>query len=527
MVCALSAAGQAQQPAMARPAFRIADVHDSPRRIFPISYGGDVRGDRYILSQSTIVDMIARAYGVEPEMVQGGPAWLEMKRFDIVAKTYPKASPAELKLMLQSLLADRFKLVVHTGDLAMPAFLLNASNGKPKMKPAEDGEDHQDCRPGNVPETAGGVQLNVLSCTGMTADEIATLLHNVASGYLTKPVVNLTNLDGRWDFTVKWTGVGVRAKAGTDAITIFDAVDKQLGLKLELKTSPQHVWIVDNVDEKPTPNAPDVAKELPELPPAQFEVATIKPSKPDAQSNGQIANGQMSVTAMSLKDLITFAWDLNPGDPEMIVNAPRWFDTINFDVVAKMAQPYDGKRPPHISLDDEQFHQMVRMLLIERFELRVHMEDRLINAYTMVADHPKLKEADPKSRTHCEWGPGTDGKDPRATNPVMNMLLTCQNMTPKQMGEQFPQFAMAYIYSPVVDATGLKGSYDFTLNWSSANQTIFKPAPPPGQQQSADPDEAITFYDAVDRQLGLKLIKEKRLVPVLVIDHIESIPTAN
>ena len=530
VVCTLTAAGRAQQPAAAKPAFVIADVHDSPHRSFPFSNGGDLRGDRYTLRQSTMIDLVARAYTIDPEMVQGGPAWLEMKRFDIMAKADPKATPADLKLMLQSLLADRFKLTLHKGDVAMPAFILTAPDGKSKMKPAEESEDHQDCKPPRTPETAGGVPLIVLSCTGMTTDEIASLLHGAASSYLTKPVVNQTGLEGRWNFTIKWTGLGNRTKAGADAITIFDAVEKQLGLKFDLKTAPRPVWIVDSVNEKPTPNVPNVAKELPELPPAQFEVATIKPSKSDEQAMARFTNGQMTVHAMPLRFLLTFAWDLNPNNKDMVVNAPSWLDEDKFDMVAKQPtpEPVAGKKT-QVPFDEEEFRHMLRALIIERFKMQVHMEDRPLDAYSMVADHPRLKLADPKSRTHCKEGPGPDGKDPRLANPVLNMLMTCQNMTPKQMGEQFTQFAAGYVYSPVLDKTDLKGSYDFTLSWSSANQTILKPPPPPSanHQEASEPDMALTFYDAVNHQLGLKLVKEKRPVPVLVIDHIDETPTEN
>ena len=529
----LSAVCNAQQP-ISGPAFAIADIHDSPHRAFPFSNGGNLKGDRYYLRQSTIVEMIAKAYGVDPEMIQAGPSWLEMRRFDVAAKADPGTPPTALKLMLQSLLADRFKLVMHKGEAPMPAFLLTAPGGKSTMKPSvADDDTPQQCLPDLNAPTAGGVPLLVISCTAMSADELATFLHDAAGGYLTQPVVNQTGLNGKWDFTVKWTARGQLAKAGADGISIFDAVSKQLGLKLDLETAPRPVWIVDSVNEEPSPNSPDVAKKLPEPPPARFEVATIKPSKSSEQPMGRLINGQMTTNAMSLKFLITFAWDLNANDSNMIVNAPKWLDENKFDMVAKAAppEPVPGKRAPQISVDDEEFRQMLRALLIERFKMQVHMEDRPIDAYKLIADHPKMKAADPKSRTRCVEGPGPGGKDPRLANPAMNMLITCQNMTPKQMGEEFAHFAAGYVYSPVRDATELKGAYDFTLSWSSANQTILKPPPTPpssgSQQQTSDPDGAMTFYDAVDKQLGLKLVKEKRPVPVLIIESIQETPTEN
>jgi uncharacterized protein (TIGR03435 family) len=529
MLCALTAVAQTPQTAANKPAFTIADVHDSPQRRFPFPNGGDLSGDRYLLHQSSLVDLIARAYDVDPEMVQGGPSWLEMRRFEIVAKADPATTPANLKLMLQALLADRFHLVLHKGEASMPAYLLTVASGKSKMKPSTAEDAQQQCNPVSNAETAGGVPLIAISCTAMSADELAKFLHDAANGYLAQPVVNQTGLDGKWDFTLKWTGRAQLARAGADGISIFDAVDKQLGLKLDLKSASRTVWIVDSVNDKPTANSPAVAKELPEPPPAQFEISTIRPSKPDEKPMGRFNGLQMSLTGLSLKELITFAWELNGNDPNMIVNAPASLGDVKYDITAKAPTPdtVPGKRQQP-SIDNEVFQQMMRSLLTDRFNMKVHMEDRPIDAYTLVADHPRLKEADPKSRTHCKDGPGPDGKDPRIANPSLNQLVTCQNMTTAQMSLEFSHFANGYIYNPVKDATGLKGSYDFTLNWSGAQLTILKPPPPPGTpQQAPEFDSTMTFYDAVDKQLGLKLVKEKRPVSVVVIEHMDTTPTEN
>ena len=73
-----------------------------------------------------------------------------------------------------------------------------------------------------------------------------------------------TKLAGGWDFSIKWTGRGQLEKQGADGISIFTAVEKQLGLKLELKTTPRPVFQVASVDETPTPNAANIAEALPE-----------------------------------------------------------------------------------------------------------------------------------------------------------------------------------------------------------------------------------------------------------------------
>jgi len=324
-----------------------------------------------------------------------------------------------------------------------------------------------------------------------------------------------------------------------EGISIFDAMDKQLGLKLDAQKAPMPVILVDSVNEKPTDNPPGITASLPAPPPAEFEVAVIKPSLPDAQLNGNIAGGQVSLQGTTLQFLITFAWNLNPNDKEQIANAPKWLDTDKFDIIAKTSAdvaaasaasgPNNG---PSIDIDD--LRHMLQVLLIERFQMKVHMEDRPINAYTLTAANPKLKKADPTNRTGCKEGPGPDGKDPRIANPVIGRLLNCWNITMAEFAEQLPILAGGYIFTPVLDSTGLEGAWDFTLNFSGAGQLNGgggRGAPPPAPAGDAnaapDPSGALSLFDAVYKQLGLKLEKQKRPVPVLVIDHLDEKPTDN
>ena len=120
-----------------------------------------------------MVDLIAAAYGLDSTNVQGGPIWLETDRFDIIAKAPPTTSKDTLKLMLQSLLAERFNLVIHTGSAPMPAYVLTVGKGKPKLKEADD-SDKSDCQYQEPPKdlAPGTIPYIVFSCHNTTMENI-------------------------------------------------------------------------------------------------------------------------------------------------------------------------------------------------------------------------------------------------------------------------------------------------------------------------------------------------------------------
>jgi uncharacterized protein (TIGR03435 family) len=128
----LSASSLAQTPTVSK-SFVIADVHTSPFTSYPFMHGNSIQGEHYFLTQATMIDLIATAYGVDAANVQGGPTWLERDRYDIRAKVPTKTTQDDVKLMLRALLADRFHLVVKPGTAPMPTYILSAGPGKPKM----------------------------------------------------------------------------------------------------------------------------------------------------------------------------------------------------------------------------------------------------------------------------------------------------------------------------------------------------------------------------------------------------------
>ena len=522
-------AQQAVAPHAAAPttaAFDVADVHASPFEWAPRMDGGNLVGDRYILYDATMTQIIATAYSLDSANVQGGPSWLDWDHFDIIAKAPQSASRETLQLMLQSLLAERFSLVVHKGTAPMPSYVLTAQNGKTRLKES-DGKGESGCKwkPQSINSAADALPQNLVTCHNEIMEKFAGDVYAMAGGYLAEPVVDSTGLKGAYDFDLKWTGSESLIRAGAEGISIFDAVDKQLGLKLTLGTAPRPVLTVDSANESPTPNLPDLAKRMPPLPPAQFEVAVIKPSKPDEQGGDRSAGDQVNMQGMTLKDLINFAWDLNSWDPGAMVGAPKWLGEDRFDILAKLASDDAGGAAPKVGqLPEEEMRQMVRALIEDRFQMKDHWEDRPTDAYHLIAVNPKLTPADPKTRTQCYVGPGPDGKDPRLTNPVLNKLVTCQNITMTQFGVQLQAMARGYIHTTVIDDTGLKGSYSFTLSYSGVAQL---PGGINADMAGAGPNGAVSLLDAIKNELGLRLEKQKRPVRVLVIDHIEKQPTAN
>ena len=520
------------------PAFETVDVHASAHTTNPNPFmtGGVLRGGRYDLRRATMVDLIRIAYDVDPDTVLGGPSWLETDRFDVVAKVPPETSPEAVKLMLQALLADRFKLVLHKDTKPMPAFVLTLGKGKPKLKEA-DGSGNTGCQPQQQKPEPGTIPYAMISCHNLTMEQFARNLRFMAGAYMTNPVVDSTGLKGSWDFDLKWTGRAQLGQAGGDGISIFDAVDKQLGLKLEAQKVPSPVLIVDSVNQKPTDNPPGVTQSLPPAPPAEFEVAVVKPSAADGQLMFRVLpSGQVDLQGVPLKMLIAFAWNFEFATTnDMIVGAPKFLDSARFDIKAKasVGASTGPTIAPPIDIDDLRL--MLRALLADRFKLATHTEDRPVTAYNLVAVKPKLKPADPANRTSYKEGPGADGKDPRNTNPTLSRLVTFQNMTMAQFADVVQKIAPGYIHSPVLDATGLEGAWDFTLSFSGSNLLPGAPArggdagqqPPGGALTASDPNGAVSIFDAVNKQLGLKLEEKKRPVSVLVIDHVEEKPTDN
>jgi uncharacterized protein (TIGR03435 family) len=524
----------------ARPQFDIADVHMSPRSAWAKTSANMMQGGfpipgRYELRRATMLDLIRAAYAVDADKVYGGPSWLDYDRFDVIAKVPAGTRPDALKRMLQSLLAERFKLVVKMDKRPLPAYVLSKAKGGPKLSAADGKSDAFGCQSLPTTRTGEGAYSRI-QCRNVTMEAFAAGLRRLSSNPTlgTLPVVGATELEGAWDIDLQFPAVVLRfSRASGSSVSnadgIFGAIEK-LGLKLELSKAPQEVLVLEDVKEQPTANPPGVATSLPDLPSPEFEVATIRPCEVDGPGTTRPPRfepgGRVTAMCMPLLALIEGVWNLGP--QQKSVGGPKWLEsdsrggryTITAKAPAGTFADASGNAPTQ---SRDALNAMMRALLIDRFKLAVHFEDRPVDAYSLVAVKPKLTKADPANRTGCT-------RETKAEGAGFSSRFVCQNITMAQFAEQLQGLDPVYISYPVLDATGLDGAWDFTISNNLVVAGLLGgrgggAAAAPGEL--ADPSGSLSFIDAIEKELGLKLEMRRRPAPVLVIDHIEEKPTEN
>jgi uncharacterized protein (TIGR03435 family) len=175
-------------------------------------------------------------------------------------------------------------------------------------------------------------------------------------------------------------------------------------------------------------------------------------------------------------------------------------------------------------------------LLVERFKIVSHYEERPMNTYVLLSEKPNLRKADPSNRPGCRT---VRSSDPRPSELApLPMETTCKNVTLTQFAQELQRIAPVYFRYPVLDATRIEGSWDFRFTFSPIPPNLIagtggvlrSPGRAPAMptvEGASDPVGGISLLDAIKKQLGLKFAVEKRPQPVFVIDHIEQKPTDN
>lgn len=496
------AAAFAQAPA---PSFDVADVHASPRGVK--ESGLYLHANRLELHGITMLHLITTAYEVGEDKVFGGPNWLDTARFDVIAKAERPVTRKTFPAMLQSLLADRFQLKVRHEDKPEPVYALVPTKRVLLKESAAPGDPQ--CKRSNEDGYLAMV------CHNVTMAYLADNLPSTAPNYFNHPVVDKTGLTGSYDVTLKWTG---RAQIGADSehpsVSLFNYFEKELGIKVEQQTRPAASLVIESVAESPTPNPPGTAEKLPP-PVTEFEVAEIRPSRPGTQSSFSMRSGRLQAFGVTMKDLIGFAYNL---DDYMLPSAEKWLSTDEFDIIAK-ADP---------SVTDGTLQAMLRTLLEQRFHLKSHFEEQPVSVWALTAPRGKGKLRDTTGEEHaaCKRTP-KDGA----------FQYSCRNTTMAQFADKLPDVRGAAGYlneHPMVDLTGLKGSYDFDIVWSGparvynlAGRGEGSGAPTANLPAAQAPNGGLTIFEAIDKQLGLKLSVEKHTMPIVVIDHVDRTPSDN
>ena len=314
-----------------------------------------------------------------------------------------------------------------------------------------------------------------------------------------------TTLDGQTvKFTVDLIGGTFEGTLSADGNTIAGKWS-QGGTPLSLtlvRATKETAWEI--------PAAPPPIKRMAEDADPSFEVATIKPNDTGASSMQQLTiNGRNFQTrASSVGDLISFAYDVQK---KQIVNAPDWIDKDRYDI----AGVPDVEGAPSVV----QLKSMIRKLLAERFKLSFHKDKKEMSAFVL---------------TVAKTGPKMTVNESKGPLPGFGMRPTASGLTLPVFNASMSDFSAVLqsmvLDRPVVNETGLKDKYDFSLKFTP-DDSMFNGHPPqlPTKADAPKADAVETspsLFDAIQQQAGLKLEAQKTAVEVIAIDHLEK-PSAN
>jgi uncharacterized protein (TIGR03435 family) len=255
---------------------------------------------------------------------------------------------------------------------------------------------------------------------------------------------------------------------------------------------------------------------------ASFEVASIKVAAPPTDGRLMVRMGgdpgRIDYTNVSVRDLIRNAYRVKDHQ----ISGPDWLGSQRFDVTAKLP---DGA-------SKDQVPEMLQTLLADRFKLTFHKEPKVLPAYalTVAKAGPKLHEA----KAGADAGP----------RPGMRMMMgpKGRHMTGNVTMQMLADNLSNWMDRPVIDMTGLKGTYAVDMEWSGDDgpqsmRFMRGPGGPEGgprpeggggEARPTDPNaDAPTLFTALQDKLGLKLDPRKESVDILIIDHAEKLPTEN
>jgi uncharacterized protein (TIGR03435 family) len=330
-------------------------------------------------------------------------------------------------------------------------------------------------------------------------DKLKAMMYSIDQGAQPITANSISQSGSTIKIAVSNIGGSYEGKLSADGNTINGSWNQGAATPLDLaRATTDTAWTI--------PEPPPPPKRMPADANPSFEVATIKPSRPEERFSLLVnRSSMMNTTSTSVSDLIKFAYDLHP---QQITGGPAWHESEKYDVTGKPDTP--GQ--PSI----KQLKTMVQKLLADRFALKFHLEQKELSVYAITVAKTGNKMS--KNETNPNGLPGFGGGGPGGLR-VFNATMT-----------EFAHMLQANVLEkPVVDQSDLGPSrWDFVLKWTpDASQRAAMGAPPPGATPAADnPDAPPDIFSAFQQQLGLRLVGTKAPVDVMVIDHLEK-PSAN
>jgi uncharacterized protein (TIGR03435 family) len=233
------------------PEFEVATIKPSdPAKC--CSRGWGMNGRRFMTQNMNLKYLIQWAWSLQAKQVVGGPAWIDDARFDIAGEIDGDGVPNmhQWKIAVQKLLVERFQIQLHHEKQEMPAFVLVIAKGGPKLKPGDGNiKLHQTMGFSGAP----GQTMHGFGVNASIADFIGELQRIV----MDRPIVDETGLTGVYNIQIAFTREEPEALGTTDlpdtaAPNLLDALQQQLGLKLERTKAPVDLLVIDHAE---TPEA--------------------------------------------------------------------------------------------------------------------------------------------------------------------------------------------------------------------------------------------------------------------------------
>ena len=275
-----------------------------------------------------------------------------------------------------------------------------------------------------------------LACHNVTMETFAADLKSLSNGYVTNAVLDQTGLKGSWDFELKFTQ---RALLGLAAAARWGVRD--LALRCDRQTAWPETGRARHPDARPRRRAGECETDR-ELAGRRSEAAASaadgirgrghQAGRSQRAPNGFVQlgvspGGRVNLPGIPLRLVIMLAWNLPTNQNAQIIGAPKWLDSASFDIIGKL--PSDLAPANGTTVPLQELGPALQALLIDRFKMKVHFEDRLVDAYTLIAVKPKLKKADPSTRTGCK-APANAGMSSSARPPGCRLARSTVRTSP-------------------------------------------------------------------------------------------------